>query len=207
AEERAPATARTTDLRGWLEQVEALGQLKRLEGAHWDLELGGIAELMHRRPRPQALLFDAIPDYPRGRRVLTNMLGTVQRLAVTTGTDPAATPLEYVQEWRRRVDHIPAIEPEVRVDGPVLQNVREGADVNLLEFPVPRWHEHDGGRYIGTANLVVTRDPEDDWVNVGTYRVMLQDERHLGCNISPGKHGRIQRQKHFDRGEPCPVAM
>jgi len=207
AEERAPAAARTTDLRGWLEQVEALGQLKRLEGAHWDLELGGIAELMHRRPRPQALLFDAIPDYPRGRRVLTNMLGTLQRLAVTTGTDPAATALQYVQDWRRRVDHIPAIEPEVRTDGPVLQNVREGADVNMLEFPVPRWHEHDGGRYIGTANLVITRDPEDDWVNVGTYRVMLQDERHLGCNISPGKHGRIQRQKHFDRGEPCPVAM
>jgi 4-hydroxy-3-polyprenylbenzoate decarboxylase len=36
---------------------------------------------------------------------------------------------------------------------------------------------------------------------------MIQDEKHLGCNISPGKHGRIQRQKYFERGEPCPVAM
>ena len=33
AEERAPAASRTTDLRGWLGQVEALGQLKRLEVA------------------------------------------------------------------------------------------------------------------------------------------------------------------------------
>src|ERR671932_1139186 len=71
------------DLRAWLARVEALGQLKHLEGAHWDLEIGGIAELMHRRPHPSALLFDAIPGYPRGRRVLTNMLGTVARLAVT----------------------------------------------------------------------------------------------------------------------------
>src|ERR671933_2616244 len=123
AEERAPAASRTTDLRGWLEQVEALGQLKRLEGAHWDLEMGGIAELMHRRPHPSALLFDAIPGYPRGHRVLTNMLGTVERLAVTTEVDATVTALEYVQDWRRRVDHIPAVEPELRPDGPVLQNV------------------------------------------------------------------------------------
>ncbi len=197
----------TTDLRGWIQQVEALGQLKRIEGAHWDLEIGGIAELMHRRPKPSTLLFDAIPGYPRGRRVLTNLLGTVQRLAITTGTDPNVTSLQYVEEWRRKVTHIPAIPPDVRQTGPVLENVREGAAVNLFEFPVPRWHEQDGGRYIGTACLVITRDPDSGWVNCGTYRVMLQGERHLGANISPGKHGRIMRQKYFERGEPCPVAM
>jgi 4-hydroxy-3-polyprenylbenzoate decarboxylase len=195
------------DLRSWLARVEALGQLKRLEGAHWDLELGGIAELMHRRPHPSALLFDAVPGYPRGYRVLTNMLGTVQRLAVTTEVPASLTALEYVEQWRRRSGAIPAVEPELRTDGPVMQNVREGDDVNLLAFPVPRWHEHDGGRYIGTACLVVTRDPDEGWANVGTYRVMVHDERHLGCNISPGKHGRIQREKYFARGEPCPVAM
>jgi len=202
------ATARvTTDLRGWLDQVTALGQLKQLDGAHWDLELGGVSELMHRRPNPQALLFDNIPGYPRGHRVLANMLGTMERLAVTTGSSPATTSLEYVRDWRHKVDKIPAIAPDRQTDGPVLENAREGDAVNLLEFPAPRWHADDGGRYIGTANLVVTRDPDSGWVNVGTYRVMIQDERHLGCNISPGKHGRIQRQKYFDRGEPCPVAM
>jgi UbiD family decarboxylase len=197
----------TTDLRNWLQRVEELGQLKRIEGAHWDLELGGISELMHRRPKPAALLFDAIPDYPRGQRVLANMLGTVERLAVTTGTDAGMTPLQYVEDWRRKVDHIPAIAPQVMADGPILQNVREGADVNLNQFPTPRWHEHDGGRYIGTADMVITRDPDAGWVNFGTYRVMIQDERHLGCNISPGKHGRIMREKYFAKGEPCPVAM
>ena len=43
----------------------------------------------------------------------------------------------------------------------------------MLEFPVPRWHELDGGRYIGTDDLVITRDPEEGWVNVGTYRIMV----------------------------------
>jgi len=37
--------------------------------------------------------------------------------------------------------------------------------------------------------------------------VMVHDATRLGYYISPGKHGRLHRQKYFDRGEPCPVAM
>jgi len=43
--------------------------------------------------------------------------------------------------------------------GPVKENVFKGEQVNLLEFPVPKWHEKDGGRYIGTFDGVVTKDP------------------------------------------------
>jgi len=74
-------------------------------------------------------------------------------------------------------------------------------------FPTPRWHPLDGGRYIGTGSFDITRDPDDGWVNLGTYRVMVHDARRLGYYISPGKHGRLHRQKYFDRGQPCPVAM
>ncbi|MGZ8490234.1 MAG: UbiD family decarboxylase, partial [Candidatus Binatia bacterium] len=66
-------------------------------------------------------------------------------------------------------------------------------------------HERDGGRYIGTGHVVITRDPDDGWVNVGCYRVMVHDRNTMGMNISPGKHGRMHRQKYFDRGKPCPV--
>lgn len=37
--------------------------------------------------------------------------------------------------------------------------------------------------------------------------MMVHDGRPLGYYISPGKHGRLHRQKYFDRGEPCPVVM
>ena len=89
--------------------------------------------------------------------------------------------------------------------GPILENVCSGDDVDLFKFPVPFWHERDGGRYIGTGHIVITRDPDDGWVNVGCYRVMVHDRNTLGMNISPGKHGRMHRQKYFDRGKPCPV--
>ena len=49
----------------------------------------------------------------------------------------------------------------------------------MLQFPVPRWHELDGGRYIGTDDLVITRDPEEGWVNVGTYRIMVMGDSFM----------------------------
>ena len=48
---------------------------------------------------------------------------------------------------------------------------------------------------------------EGDWVNVGTYRVMIHDKNKLGFYISPGKHGRIMRDKYEKRGEPMPCAV
>jgi len=50
-------------------------------------------------------------------------------------------------------------------------------------------------------------DPEEKWVNVGTYRVMIQDKSSVGFYISPGKHGRIHRDKYLARKEPMPVAI
>ena len=63
--------------------------------------------------------------------------------------------------------------------GPVLENVIEGAAVNVLAFPAPKWHEDDGGHYIGTECMVITQDPDNDWVNLGTYRVQVQDKNTL----------------------------
>lgn len=56
------------DLREWLEQAECIGELKRISGAHWDREMGPLTQLMHEKykTRTPALLFDEIPDYPKG---------------------------------------------------------------------------------------------------------------------------------------------
>jgi 4-hydroxy-3-polyprenylbenzoate decarboxylase len=71
----------------------------------------------------------------------------------------------------------------------------------------PRWHEHDGGRYIGTGCLVILQDPEEQWTNFGTYRVCVYDRDTLGIWISPGKHGRLIREKYWSKDKPCPVAI
>ena len=85
-------------------------------------------------------------------------------------------------------------------DGPVLENIQLGDDVNLDIFPSPRWHELDGGPYIGTGSYDITRDADTGDVNLGTYRVMSMDKNTVGFYISPGKHGRIHRDRNTGTG-------
>ena len=77
----------------------------------------------------------------------------------------------------------------------------------MFKFPTPLWHDKDGGRYIGTGSVDITRDPDEGWVNYGTYRVMIHDKNKVGFYISPGKHGRIQREKYAASGKPFKIAM
>jgi len=194
-------------LRSWLKEVGALGELREIEGADWDLEIGGIADLVTEMGNSPAVLFDGIKGYPKGYRVLINSLGSTRRLGLSLGIPPDLAPLEFVKEWRKKSRGLKLIPPRVVKEGPVLENVRRGKDVDLFSFPAPRWFELDGGRYIGTGSVNITRDPEEGWVNLGTARVMVHDAKTVGFYIAPGRHGRIHREKAFARGEPFKVAI
>src|SRR3970282_1904053 len=69
------------DLRAWLAEVEALGELRRVPGADWSLELGAISELNVKKDAAPALLFDEIKGYPKGFRVLTCSTASPARLS------------------------------------------------------------------------------------------------------------------------------
>lgn len=195
------------DLREWLDGVERLGELRHVKGAHWDCEIGGLAALQERRLGQQALLFDQVPDHQPGYRVLTNTMMSNRRIAYTFGADTESSGVDLVNHWRSVVGQLPTRAVNVVEDGPVNENVFMGDDVDVTKFPTPRWHEHDGGRYIGTGCIVIMNDPDSDWVNLGCYRVMVHDERSVGLYISPGKHGRLIRERYWDQGKPCPVAV
>jgi 4-hydroxy-3-polyprenylbenzoate decarboxylase len=195
------------DLRDWLEKVEELGELRVAKGAHWDLELGTITELVHRQRNKPAVLFDEIQEYPPGYRVLVNSLGSCNRLALTWGLPLGLSEMGLKEELRKKYKSLEPLPPRVVSDGPVMENVMTDGQVDLFQFPTPKWHEYDGGRYIGTGSVDITIDPEEGWVNLGTYRVMIMDKNHAGFYISPGKHGRIQRGKYFAENKPVPVAV
>lgn len=197
----------TYDLRAWLERVEQAGQLRHVTGASAEQEIGDAADLLQHSEGAPAVLFGQIPGYQEGFRVLVNGLGSVDRMALALNAPLGLSKLQLSSVWRERILALQPI-PSVRVSGgPVMENVLRGDQVDMTIFPAPLWHPGDGGRYLGTGSYDVTRDPDDGWVNVGTYRVMVHDATRLGYYISPGKHGRIHRQKYFDRHQPCPVAM
>ncbi len=197
------------DLRDWIELAEAMGpqEFRRLRGARWEDEIGPITELAQHREDGPCVLFDEIPGFPRGYRVLANSLGSLRRAALTLHMEPRPTAMELVRAWRERSKALQPIPPKVVTQGPALENVFVGDQINMLKFPTPKWHEHDGGRYIGTGSVDITRDPEGGWINLGTYRVMVHDERTLGFYISPGKHGRIHREQTFKAGKTMRVAV
>src|SRR6202050_3956213 len=84
-------------LRGWLDQVEKLGELERVSGADWDVEMGAVTHMLTEKSRGQApaLLFDDVPGYATGYRTLYGQLSSIKRIALTLGL-----PLDY----ERKVD-------------------------------------------------------------------------------------------------------
>lgn len=196
------------DLRGWIERADELGELRRVDGADWNLEIGALAEAAQGMADSPAVLFDKIQGYPQGRRVLTGIHNpTLKRQCLTNHLPLDYNRDQFIQAWKERLNRPRLIPPETVRGGPLLENVHEGKAIDLFSLPVPYWHEQDGGRYIGTADLVITRDPDEGWVNLGCYRVMAHDRDTLALYMSPGHHGNIHRQKYFDRNEPLPVAI
>ena len=92
--------------------------------------------------------------------------------------------------------------------GPVTEVIDRGDDVDLLKFPVPRWHEEDGGRFIGTGCAVFTTDPATDQINAGAYRMQVQDDgKATTINIEAGKHGAMHVREWFAREGRAPVTV
>jgi 4-hydroxy-3-polyprenylbenzoate decarboxylase len=189
------------DLREFLDIAKERGEVVVVRGADPHLEMGALYELSLKRLYPPVLLFEEIKGYPPNFRVATN----VRTSPLLVGN----LDLEAVKQLRKQrqrgiKNSIPPQEVNV---GPVLSNIQRDADVKVLSFPAPKWHPLDGGGYIGTECLIINKDPDSDWVNVGTYRVMVQDDTTLSVFIEPGKHGDIIRRKYWDRGKPCPIVI
>jgi 4-hydroxy-3-polyprenylbenzoate decarboxylase len=201
---------RPTDLRAWISRIESLGELQHVTGAHWDLEIGTISEINYRRKPPAALLFDNIVGYPAGYRVLTGSISNARRMAVTLGLDANLDTAALVQALRGKPRDweasAPRFEPDAVKTGPILENVMKAGEVDLSTFPAPRWHEHDGGRYLGTGVAVVTTDPDSGRINVGAYRMMVQEDgRSASINAEAGKQGRAQYERWFAKAGKAPV--
>ncbi|HEY2987737.1 MAG TPA: UbiD family decarboxylase [Candidatus Binatia bacterium] len=206
----APPPETYEDLRDWLRIVESMGELKRVNGADWNLEIGTMAELIYRERTGKipALLFDRIKGYPEGFRILFGQHTSFSRLALAVGLPVDGTGLQLVQRFKEKLGALRPIPPRVVRSGPVLENKMAGDDIDLLKFPAPKIHELDGGRFIGTGCIAITRDPEDGWLNLGTYRAMVHDPKSVGLFMSSvGKHGRMHMEKYFKQGKPCPVVL
>ena len=161
------------DLREFIELVDKLGGLRRIEGADPCFEIGAVTEVAAGRPDGPALLFDGIKGFPRGFRIFTNATTSPQRAALALGIDPGLRPLDALKVWMEKRKTLQPRAPVVVKDAAFLQHTVRGKDVDLAKFPAPIWHRHDGGPFIGSGSIVIMRDPDGGWINASIYRVQI----------------------------------
>jgi UbiD family decarboxylase len=196
------------DLRGFIKQVDALGALRRINGADPRYELGGITEVAAGSAECPALLFDRIEGFAAGTRVFTNATTTPQRAALALGIDPMLSPLDALKAWMERRKTLKPLPPTVVSKAPFMQNAMRGRAVDLRKLPAPYWHRKDGGPFIGSGAIVIMRDPDGGWINASIYRVQVHGKDKVTVQFDhPGRHGAVIAKKYWDRKKPCPVAV
>src|SRR5262245_66339033 len=165
------------DLREWLARAELLGEVRHVKGASWQEDIGLAAEAILREETGPCVVFDEVPGSPKGFRVLLNMFAGTRR-NMTLGFPDQLTKWQLSDAYREAYLTEQRIVPHVIVeDGPVLENIMLGDDVDVTKFPAPKWHEKDGGPYLGTGTYSITRDPEENWLNAGAYRAQVHDKK------------------------------
>jgi len=195
------------DLRTWIAKLEAAGQLQKVSGAEREEEIGCIVDMHQRKIGNKAVLFDDIPGYPSGYRILANILTSVPRINLTLGLPAEAKEIDLVNFWRRYMKDAKSIQPITVDKGLVQENVAGGNELDLRKIPAPKWHEHDGGYYIGTGCMVIMKDRDSGWINYGAYRVQVHDRNVASVMCSKGKHGDLIMRAYHEKGEPCPIAV
>jgi 4-hydroxy-3-polyprenylbenzoate decarboxylase len=212
-----------SDLREFIAQLEAKGDLKRIQAAVSPrLEMTEIADRVLRADGP-ALLFErpAGHDIP----VLANLFGSVRRVAAAMGLADAGglrevgRMLAFLREpeppkgLRDLWDKFPVwkqllnMPPKVISKGSAQEIVLEGGEVDLARLPVQTCWPGDAGPLI-TWGLTVTRGPAKPRQNLGIYRQQVIGRNRIIMRWLAHRGGALDFQDHVKAtSEPFPVAV
>jgi 4-hydroxy-3-polyprenylbenzoate decarboxylase len=223
---------RYADLRGFISQLEALGELRRVRTeVSPRFEMTEICDRVLRSGGP-AVLFER----PSGHStpVLGNLFGTVRRVALAMGIDADVSPAPALRDIGRLLaamrepdppqglrdiwDKLPELRgllsrvldmaPKLRSSAPCQEIVREGADVDIGRLPVQTCWPGDAGPLI-TWGLTVTRGPHKPRANLGIYRQQVIAPNRLIMRWLAHRGGALDFHDHClaHPGEPFPVAV
>ncbi|MFH1624641.1 MAG: UbiD family decarboxylase [Pseudomonadota bacterium] len=194
------------DLRGYLREQEKNGDLAVIkQEVDWNLEVGAIIRLSAERGTRRAPFFEKIKGYPSGRIVGRSGYGR-RRFATGLGLSPDTSWREIQDVMKSRVAH--PVEPTIVKDGPCKENIMVGDEVDLFSLPVPKITGGEEGRYIGTLAIQITKDPDSDWVNWGTYRMMVHDRNRAAVYFHrQNQGGLLFYDKYESKGKNMPMAV
>ncbi len=197
------------NLEQWLQLIERHNLLHRVSASVNPIEeLSAITLLASQRGNSPALLFENLAGNNSDIRILTNILGSSkERFALTVGLDPSLSTKDMIAESRQLMKKkIPPIMVP-KSSAPVNEIIETGNNIDLTRLPVPKFWPNDGGPYIGTANVTITRDHKTDVLNAGVYRQQLFNSNKVGLVMAPGRHGRRNCEAAWVQGRPAEVVV
>ncbi|MCB1887678.1 MAG: 4-hydroxy-3-polyprenylbenzoate decarboxylase [Rhodocyclaceae bacterium] len=221
-----------TDLRDFISQLEAAGDLKRIaEPVDTRLEMTEIADRVLRAGGPALLFERPVSDgQPCAMPVLANLFGTPERVAMGMGANPAAgwqAPLREIgvllsqlkepeppKGLRDAWDKLPMLRqvlnmhPKTVSRAPCQATVLEGDAVDLAALPIQHCWPGDVAPLI-TWGLVVTRGPNKKRQNLGIYRQQVIGRNRVIMRWLAHRGGALDFRDHQRQrpGEPFPVAV
>ncbi|NLG19204.1 MAG: UbiD family decarboxylase [Fibrobacter sp.] len=169
------------ELRSYVASLDGHGLLKRVSrSVDWKYEIGEVS----RGEKDKAFLFENILDYP-GYRLFTGGLSSIKLMALSLGFDLDISRRAFISKLRARIRD--SIEPEYSLREDEREVWRDGR-VNLYDLPVPWWSRTDGGRYIGTWHINVSKSPLYGKRNIGVYRMQVIGRNQTTVSVSPRSH-------------------
>jgi 4-hydroxy-3-polyprenylbenzoate decarboxylase len=172
--------------------------------------MSAISYLVAKQQPSPAVLFERPKGFERSpikANLLWNILGpSLKRIALTLEEPPQTPTVELIRRVKDKLKRRIAPRVVPAREAPLYENSLTGNKIDLDLLPIPRHWPLDGGRYAGTGDAVITRDPDSGYLNIGTYRMMQQGRYAVGLYLSPGKDARLHITRAWQRGEPIEVA-
>ena len=156
-------------LRKLLDESRSVGELKEIgQPVDWCEEMAALNYMVAQRQDAPVLWFQNIKDARYGSTAVFNLFGTGKdRIAQSLGLPRGRTIRELVEftkeNFGRKIPprQIPAEK------APVNEIIQEGSEIDVTGFPSPKFWPLDGGRYLGTWDVLVTRD--EDLLTLRSY--------------------------------------
>ncbi|MCY4309839.1 MAG: UbiD family decarboxylase [Rhodospirillaceae bacterium] len=203
----SPQRQNTPSMRNWLATLDSNNQLRQIDTlVDWNEEIGAIARINIAQQGP-GLYFSNIRDYQDtiSTKFVTCGISNKAQIRLMLDLDDGVTDKMIVRHLKET--YCNPIRP-VTVDyGPVKENILTGEVIDLNQFPAPRWHACDGGKFIDTFCGVITHDPKTDRPNVGLYRGQVLSANKIGKLLIPTQGWGAHFLNYRDSKGRMPVAI
>ena len=210
------------DLRGFIQQLEAKGQLRRITApVDTDLEIAEIAQRMLQCGGP-GLLFENVKGSPYP--VAVNLMGTVDRITWAMNMESVdeleamgkKLALLYQPRPPKKIKQafdlgkvlfdVLKAKPDLDLFPVCQQIILKDDEVDLNQIPMLKVYPGDAGKVV-TLGLMITKDPETKIPNIGVYRLQLQDKNTMTVQWLSVRGATRHLRKAAEMGKSLEVAV